>query len=511
MATKKVITPQDLDSTIVFNPATKKWGVQLPAQSDGLDCEAIKQLPEKEWSKGTTVLAQTAQGECYRLITHDNVVADVGVALSASRRVGFTGEDYRVTATVTNTGEATVETRLLLVKPDGTNYTIKDWQTSGSNGVVIERNSDVDYTIKNLGTANRATVSFTVVPTEYGTYQFGASVTTKGFDISATNDSDSIILSANTKTDPNYTPTVNCPAITITDVETTERLALYGTYTTSTGTFIPSNFFSNTQGYMINYINADTLSGRRFRLDGASTIVVYRQRKISLSPYFRPDNGVIMASNGDTFLPPVVGSGRVDKQFPVDTESISLNNHTSIVSNYTFENNVLTFADAGLDYDPVFVAMRPAGDNCNWQCVVIAPKYTGTIPTNSISISGLESNLYTIARNLYQIGRPTDNVTKDLIGVNFIGGIPNGYTRYLFNRSADRINTLSFTETVEINIPRNTAKTFTITATTDINFSSAGAVAVSSSRNTATVTVSNTAQPTDSISLYNGRIVINIV
>lgn len=214
----KVITPANLGKGIEFNPATNQWEAK-----SGFDCSSIDQLPERPWKKGTTLLAKQ-DGQCVRLSSFDTFFQEIGVGITASRTNGFTGEEYRVVVTVTNTGEGTNElTNLNISKPEGLGvaYDIKDLETSKVQVGEIERVDDFSYNIKNTKKGGTAIIRFTVVPKALGNYQFTAMVNpNSALDKDLGNNTSTIVLNAQTKTDANLEASEECPIVELTDVAT---------------------------------------------------------------------------------------------------------------------------------------------------------------------------------------------------------------------------------------------------------------------------------------------------
>lgn len=214
----KVITPANLGKGIEFNPATNQWEAK-----SGFDCSSIDQLPERPWKKGTTLLAKQ-DGQCVRLSSFDTFFQEIGVGITASRTNGFTGEEYRVVVTVTNTGEGTNElTNLNISKPEGLGvaYDIKDLETSKVQVDEIERVDDFTYNIKNTKKGGTAIIRFTVVPKALGNYQFTAMVNpNSALDKDLGNNTSTIVLNAQTKADANLEVSQECPIVELTDVAT---------------------------------------------------------------------------------------------------------------------------------------------------------------------------------------------------------------------------------------------------------------------------------------------------
>lgn len=530
MSTKnvKVIIPDNLDETIIYKAEKKKWGVNpgiIPApttSTGGLDCAAIGELPAQAWAKGSNVLAQKPDGTCYRVTSVDTIFSDVGVALSASKRSGFVNDEYTVTATVTNSGQGTAETKLLLVKPAGTNYTIKNWSTSSTSGVNVVKNSELEYTITGLAPGANATVTFTVVPKTAATFQFGASVVTSGVDTSTTNNTDSIILSANALTDSNYVATKDCPAIVVTDVDTKKPLALVKTK--KSGYPLRTHLDTGAE-FAYNAYDIVGLAGRKFKLDGASTVAVYASRqggdeepfvsgnvhstRTGFSRVGNP-NAVRFKSGEISFAPSLGTTPYVDrKELPTTTSSTDMVSDWALRTDYTFSNGVLALGSSFSKMTAVLVMMRPAGENCNWQAFVAVSRTPVT--KRLATVKGIADTLFSYSTNYESkqwanfgdtvIINPANNASANII----VGELSSGY-------SSDYAQSGAFIfekRKAIVSLPRGKAYTFTI----ETNYkgdiiNTKGAVSVSTTSRTETktvytVTVAANALPTDSQAIAN--------
>lgn len=188
-----------------------------PATSQGLDCNAIQQLPQKPWKQGTSVLGQQ-DGQCVRLVPTESLFQEVGVALAANKLSGNVGDTYHVVATVTNSGAATNGvTDLTITKPALGSYTVSNFSSSASAGASVERVSDYVYKVKKLGSGGTAKVEFDVVANAGGTFQFGAAVNPNtALDMQSNNNQATITLSARIQQNPDITPSADCPIVELT-------------------------------------------------------------------------------------------------------------------------------------------------------------------------------------------------------------------------------------------------------------------------------------------------------
>lgn len=363
----KVITPDNLGKGITFNPQTKKWEVQ-----SGFDCAALSALPSKPWKKGTTLLAKQ-DGECIQLTALDSIFQEIGVGIAADKTSAFTGETYNVTVTVTNTGESKNElTNLTVQKPLLGNYEILDVRTSKQAVDEVETLDQLNYNLKGLAKGGTFILRFSVKANDVGTYQFSATVNpNSALDQNAKNNTDTIILKANTKIDTAYVPSVDCPRITATDVETGIELQMYKTKNPK------STYFRTANGANI-YANRETLNGVKINLRDASSVTLLRMSLGTMSASFEFPNGSFSYTNyrEETLEPDGIIAGTIN--------------------DFTFKNGVLTINSA----EPtVVVYARAAGKNCRWQAFVLsgacAPAYGRIIESNVIGGTVTRVNEFT--------------------------------------------------------------------------------------------------------------------
>ena len=113
-----------------------------PAQKAGLDCEAIAQLPQEQWEKGTSILANK-NGKCVRLVPNENFFQEIGVGIAANKVSAYTNEEFEVVVTVSNTGVGkNTLTDWVIIKPVGGVYDVKDVRVT-SNGVDLVETGSV--------------------------------------------------------------------------------------------------------------------------------------------------------------------------------------------------------------------------------------------------------------------------------------------------------------------------------------------------------------------------------
>ena len=345
---KVVITNQDGTTVEIEKPV---------AATAGLDCAAIDALPERPWKKGTVLLAKQ-DGECVRLAAFDSIFQEVGVGITADKTNSFTNEEYKVVVTVSNTGEGKNElTNLNIVGPANTeDYDIKDVTFTKSEADAVEQVDNLTYNIRGLKKGGTVKVKYTVVPKVLGNYQFTAAVNpNSALDKDLGNNNATLILNARTKSDPTYVPSVDCPLITATELDSNvvlQQIKPYGTnidivngvsksmVAYPTGSVYSTNIFSRRR----------TLKGLRIRLAGASTVVGYKLAEQS---------GFATIINGNTTT--IGRSINGDSRFYIHSEHDTVKRGTD---GYTFVNGVLEIT---ADLMAFAFSCRPAGTNCKWQ------------------------------------------------------------------------------------------------------------------------------------------------
>lgn len=345
----KVITPDNLGKGITFNPQTKQWEVQ-----SGFDCAALSALPSKPWKKGTTLLAKQ-DGECIQLTALDSIFQEIGVGIAADKTSAFIGETYNVTVTVTNTGESKNDlTNLTVQKPLLGNYEILDVRTSKQAVDEVERLDDLNYNLKGLAKGGTFILRFSVKANDVGTYQFSATVNpNSALDQNTKNNTDTIILKANTKIDATYVPSVDCPRITATELDSNSVLAMMvpnvhvNKARVTTGTLAHKNWNI--------FANRENLKGLRIRLEGASTV------------------HIIKCSRRGADYAAMLSNGRLSHSLYSFSEEQLLEADSIIVrgedkASFNFNNGVVEITG---DTEALLLLCRPAGQNCRWQAIGI--------------------------------------------------------------------------------------------------------------------------------------------
>ena len=367
----KVITPDNLGKGIEFNPVTNQWEAK-----SGFDCSSIDQLPERPWKKGTTLLAKQ-DGQCVRLSSFDTFFQEIGVGITASRTNGFTGEEYRVVVTVTNTGEGTNElTNLNISKPEGLGvaYDIKDLETSKVQVGEIERVDDFTYNIKNTKKGGTAIIRFTVVPKALGNYQFTAMVNpNSALDKDLGNNTSTIVLNAQTKADANLEISQECPIVELTDVATGTVLGQAHTDVDTragadgnpvkTGRRIATRWGKLAGPGSIFYVDRDS-QGLQLRLSQPATIIAYGipEGKGTYPEYVLTKSGFLTSISNF-----IIDSNKNSSQTSLEGDAIFK------ISNKDIKSLDMTVGENAQDitinakYSGIVLLVKPRGKNCALQ------------------------------------------------------------------------------------------------------------------------------------------------
>lgn len=363
MTSIKVITPANLGKGIEFNPDTNQWEAK-----SGFDCSSIDQLPERPWKKGTTLLAKQ-DGQCVRLSSFDTFFQEIGVGITASRTNGYTGEEYRVVVTVTNTGEGTNElTNLNISKPEGLGvaYDIKDLETSKVQVGEIERVDDFSYNIKNTKKGGTAIIRFTVVPKALGNYQFTAMVNpNSALDKDLGNNTSTIVLNAQTKTDANLEVSEECPIMELTDVQTGTVLSQAHTEVTKAGEKkinrrMAQGWGSGAPKGTVLFTDRSSV-GLKLKLSSPSTIIAYG------IPVGR-DQQTVFAKSGykNFYIDYKISSNKEGYGTSLENSAVFNPSSSTPAVDLTIDETSQNITING-DYCSIFLLVKPRGKNCALQ------------------------------------------------------------------------------------------------------------------------------------------------
>lgn len=470
-----VTNPVKLDfNDSIVKGTDGKYGVAVT----GLTCASIDDLPEKPWKKGTTILAKQ-DGACVRLSALDSIFQEIGVGITADKTNSFTNEEYNVVVTVSNTGESANElTNLNIVGPEITpNYTVKNVRVGNSGADEVERVDDFTYNIKGLRKGGTVNVRFTVVPKANGTYQFTAAVNpNSALDKDLGNNSATLILSASTKADPTYVPSVDCPLITATELDhNTVLQQLSPEFTMNSDGVDRKAVTVNAKSKTNIFSQRRTLKGLRINLDGASTVIGYKN---SYSDGF---NGVVV---GNVSTVSVTVSGDTNSYILFDADVAK-----SGSDGYTFSNGVLEIT-ADLPY---FVfACRPQGNNCRWQMYAVY----ATVPATHKEINATNVTGATVTKRVSFLNS-VKLVERDRLSVVVIPTSDQNllYTDYAIH-GVNRANPANIVDKLIVTVQAGTAASLSYTSTNNYAVTE---VQGKTTITKGTITVSADAKATDSV------------
>lgn len=384
----------EFNDTIVKGPDGKYGAVA----KGGLDCAAIDALPEKPWKKGTVLLAKQ-DGECVRLAAFDSIFQEVGVGITADKTNSFTNEEYKVVVTVSNTGEGKNElTNLNIVGPANTeDYEIKDVTFTKSEADEVEQVNNLTYNIRGLKKGGTVKVKYTVVPKVLGNYQFTAAVNpNSALDKDLGNNNATLVLNARTKTDPTYVPSVDCPLITATELDSNVVLQQLKPAGKSNIDGVQRTVYTIDQlGTSNIFSRRNTLKGLRIRLDGASTVVGYS---------IVDCRGQAAIVNGNTTTSNLVSGDdgcRIvgDHDFPKRG-----------AGGYTFQDGILEITADVLSFA---FSCRPVGNNCKWQSysvfAVLPPKGLAITTSELVGATTAITKQWLYAKEVEYLSIPNKN------------------------------------------------------------------------------------------------------
>lgn len=410
-------------------------------------CQEFGDLPKKGFSKGTSVLARDADGNCYQMVTPENLFQDIGVKISSSKVSVDVDSPFHVKYIVTNSGLATNEKAVLtIILPQQsyrTPYVVSDFQQTIQNGTRFVKKSDTQYEIYGLQKGGTFTVTFTLTPRTFGTYQLGGQVTVNTeYDLDTTNNQASLFLTANTLVDSNYVASVNCPMIVAKSPDGGKQYTAVKTINENGRLTVDSTALAS----RLNVINAKTVNNFKVKLENFSTVYVKYvkpeqlrvRHTIGYIKYNREIN-----ENSVTFLPfamtnnisesmylselplkeDLFGTKELIKnmaeggyynyapggpqKFAENLPLYPLNNleanaelvFNALSDNFTLEDGVVTFKG---DARAALLLCRPRGDNCVWQSFVFTTKTPYRLVTNTDDyvITGIPTNLYTKSQEI---------------------------------------------------------------------------------------------------------------
>lgn len=346
----------------------------------GLDCAAIDALPERQWKKGTVVLAKQ-DGECVRLASLDSIFQEIGVGISADKTNGFTNESYNVIVTVANTGEG--KNTLTNLNINGSSniedYEIKDVSFTKSDTDSVEQVNNLTYNINGLKKGGTVKVRFTVVPKVKGTFQFTAAINpNSAFDKDLGNNNATIILYADTISKAIVSE--NCPSITLTEKVSGAVLSQVAPNITSDGSaYVSTEYRDINRLETVNvFTDRTTLKDLKLVCSTDVTAVVHAVNMNEDTSSQKTGIGTVI---GDIYI-------RIPGQLSLNERYTTFLNPDTVHSNTTNSIKV-TGKEITVTEDATAMVMliRPRGANCYWQVYFIYCKTAA--PINKVEVAGV--------------------------------------------------------------------------------------------------------------------------
>lgn len=455
-----------------------------PAQKAGLDCEAIAQLPQEQWEKGTSILANK-NGKCVRLVPSENFFQEIGVGITANKVSAYTNEEFEVVVTVSNTGVGkNTLTDWVITKPVGGVYDVKDVRVT-SNGVDrVETVSEFNYKLHGLSSGGTAIARFKVVPKSTGTFQFSSTVTpNSALDQDTKNNTATITLSATTKADPNYVPSVDCPLIIATELDSNTQLVQLRTENVGNNSLARTGL----DNYGNLFANRETLNGLKIRLQNASTVVGY-------SRDYRSYNSFIISNGRVTSGSSVTGDDGLAYGNYLNSSADGIKSGTG---GFTFENGVVTIT---ADVEVFAISCRPQGSNCKWQHYMLS---TATNPISKVITTSNVIGGSTSKVDTYVDERVTS--ADDVSGINVIPSSVTVVKNKKINASVSRSERATRVQKLVFRVRAGTAASLNYTSTNNYAVThSAGKTTITENK----ISVAADAKPTDSVNTKYIQVIV---
>ena len=455
-----------------------------PAQKAGLDCEAIAQLPQEQWEKGTSILANK-NGKCVRLVPSENFFQEIGVGIAANKVSAYTNEEFEVVVTVSNTGVGkNTLTDWVITKPVGGVYDVKDIRVT-SNGVDrVETVSEFNYKLHGLSSGGTAIARFKVVPKSIGTFQFSSTVTpNSALDQDTKNNTATITLFATTKADPNYVPSVDCPLIIATELDSNAQLVQLRTENVGNNSLARTGL----DNYGNLFANRETLKGLKIRLQNASTVVGY-------SRDYRSYNSFIISNGRVTSGSSVTGDDGLSYGNYLNSSADGIKSGTG---GFTFENGVVTIT---ADVEVFAISCRPQGSNCKWQHYMLS---TATTPISKVITTSNVIGGSTSIVDTYVDERVTS--ADDMSGINVIPSSVTVVKNKNINASVSRSERATRVQKLVFRVRAGTAASLNYTSTNNYAVThSAGKTTITENK----ISVAADAKPTDSVNTKYIQVIV---
>lgn len=455
-----------------------------PAQKAGLDCEAIAQLPQEQWEKGTSILANK-NGKCVRIVPSENFFQEIGVGIAANKVAAYTNEEFEVVVTVSNTGVGkNTLTNWVITKPVAGVYDIKDVRVT-SNGVDrVETVSEFNYKLHGLSSGGTAIARFKVVPKSTGTFQFSSTVApNSALDQDPKNNTAAITLSAVTKADPNYVPSVDCPLIIATELDSNTQLVQLRTENVGNNSLARTGL----DNYGNLFANRETLKELKIRLQNASTVVGY-------SRDYRSYNSFILSNGRVTSGSSVTGD---DGSAYSNVLNSSADGIKSGAGGFTFENGVVTIT---ADVEVFAISCRPQGSNCKWQHYMLS---TATTPTTKVITTSNVTGGSVSTVDTYVDEKVTSD--DDASRINVIPSSVTVVKNKKINTSVSRSERATRVQKLVLRVRAGTAASLNYTSTANYAVThSAGKTTITENK----ITVAADAKPTDSVNTKYIQVIV---
>lgn len=509
-----------------------------PAGSNGqdgeLDCAAIAALPNAVWKEGTAILA-TQDGQCKKIVPNSAFFQEIGVGITASVLKGTTDDIYSVVVTVSNTGEETNEqTDLVITKPQLGNYRIEnfDKRSQGAKSIEATDDSKLNYTIRGLQRGGTAVVTFDVIASSAGTYQFTAAVNPNSIlDMQKSNNTSSLILSVSLPTkqkeDITYIPTVTCPAIQVFDVATGNELYM-GFPEVGITHFLEDGTVKRRLAFLAGRLNLVTrgdnnLNGLKLRFTDTSYIYVYDGNQLSTT--FWGDSNRLYDGG---LLP--YGPGQTDSV--EHSLTLAVPNHNNMVdlsTSFTYNENTGIFEYTGSE-GAIHIFAKPKDTACRWQHLVVYSTLDKSLEEKEICsflVTPRSSNVKTVDEvKEIAFGKLAEylSLAKDVEYVaigegakqvefkNNVGGVqksfvffsPGGVPRQFLNSNKSWGGTATVTTTTSVSIKKGTRAAMTVKSCTPYIAKADGNVKYTKNgAGTFEVIIEAAAEPRDSFQIDN--------
>nr|DAR42226.1 MAG TPA: Translocon-associated protein beta (TRAPB) [Caudoviricetes sp.] len=442
-----------------------KYGVAVT----GLTCASIDALPEVTWKKGTTIIAKQ-DGACVRLAALDSIFQEIGVGITADKTNAFTGEEYKVVVTVSNTGEGKNElTNLNIVGPANTeDYEIKDVSFTKSEADEVEQVDNLTYNIRGLKKGGTVKVKYTVVPKVLGNYQFTAAVNpNSALDKDLGNNNATIILKADTKT-KTVVVGESCPAITLTEKDFNTVLAqVGGTLGTSNGLIqLALEYRDIGRLKTINMFSArNTLKGLVLSSSSEITVITNGDNGSKTNQKYG------IGSDNGSFYSNLVNSVSTGNGTTLTLNPTAV--HANTTNSVSVSGTEITVTE---DVTELLLLIRPRGTECYWQAYLLLCNTGST--AEKINVTSLTGGTLSVSK-APKTKLPVDNQ------LNIVGtGLTN------FSIVMD-----NYVEKQIVTVKKGTAATATLDYGNLTKFYSSGLVEITAN----SLSVSADATPSDSI------------